>query len=230
MRYNPNDVNSWGGFSPLIIAHDVGRSRDRSTAVVGGNSPMGQRLLGVAAAEELPQGLFGSARAAALAAVDARYGHNGLIVVDVSFDPTYGEILVQNFGRRVIGLQIVSHGDGTKFETRTTKFGALLVYSVGRSFLIELLHSEFQSDQLRLSNDRGVRHAFDQLARLEVEYKQGGVVYSCASGQHDDLGISLAMLAFAAKHPHLEYWARNIPSARRRRPRSTNNNGWAAHT
>ena len=43
MIYNPNDVNSWPAFKPLIIAHDVGRSRDRSTAVVGGNSPYGRR-------------------------------------------------------------------------------------------------------------------------------------------------------------------------------------------
>jgi hypothetical protein len=35
------DVGSWPGFKPLIIAHDVGRSRDRSTAVVGGDSPYG---------------------------------------------------------------------------------------------------------------------------------------------------------------------------------------------
>ena len=36
-----HDVSTWPSFSPLIIAHDVGRSRDRSTAVVGGNSPYG---------------------------------------------------------------------------------------------------------------------------------------------------------------------------------------------
>ncbi len=54
MIYHPDDVASWPAFMPLIIAHDVGRSRDRSTAVVGGNSPYGQRLLGINEAEELP--------------------------------------------------------------------------------------------------------------------------------------------------------------------------------
>ena len=48
MSYNPDDVSTWPGFKPLIIAHDVGRSRDRSTAVVGGNSPYGRQLLGIA--------------------------------------------------------------------------------------------------------------------------------------------------------------------------------------
>ena len=47
MSYNLDDVNSWPAFKPQIIAHDVGRSRDRSTAVVGGNSPYGRRLLGI---------------------------------------------------------------------------------------------------------------------------------------------------------------------------------------
>jgi hypothetical protein len=45
----------------LIIAHDVGRSRDRRTAVVGGNCPVGQRRLGIVELEELPEGLYGSA-------------------------------------------------------------------------------------------------------------------------------------------------------------------------
>jgi hypothetical protein len=99
-------VNSWGGFSPLIIAHDVGRSRDSSTAVVGGNSPYGHCLLGIADAEELPQGLFGSARASALAAVDRRYNHYGLIVADLSNDPSYADVFLETFGPRVIGMQI----------------------------------------------------------------------------------------------------------------------------
>ena len=47
MIYSPEDVNSWPYFKPLIIAHDVGRSRDHSTAVVGGNSPCGRRLVGI---------------------------------------------------------------------------------------------------------------------------------------------------------------------------------------
>ena len=37
--FNHDDPSTWPVFKPLIIAHDVGRSHDRSTAVVGGNSP-----------------------------------------------------------------------------------------------------------------------------------------------------------------------------------------------
>src|SRR5262249_12432198 len=33
--FNPEDVMPWPAFRPLIIAHDVARSGDRSTAVVG---------------------------------------------------------------------------------------------------------------------------------------------------------------------------------------------------
>src|SRR3954464_14460188 len=98
MIYNPDDVKSWPVFRPLIIAHDVGRSRDRSTAVVGGNSPAQPRLLGITELEELPQGLYGSARASALAAVDRRQQCNSLIVADLSNDATYGEVLYDTFG------------------------------------------------------------------------------------------------------------------------------------
>jgi hypothetical protein len=65
-----------------IIAHDVGRSHDRSTAVVGGNSPYGRRLLGIKDIKELPQNLYGSALASALAGVDAYHGRNALIVAE----------------------------------------------------------------------------------------------------------------------------------------------------
>ena len=39
MIFIHEDPNTWPCFRPLIIAHDVGRSRDRSTAVVGGVGP-----------------------------------------------------------------------------------------------------------------------------------------------------------------------------------------------
>jgi len=33
---------------------------------------------------------------------------------------------------------------------------------------------------------------------LETEIRESGIVYSCPPGQHDDLSISCAMLAWAA--------------------------------
>ena len=47
MIFNRDDPYTWPCFRPLIIAHDVPRSRDRSTAVIGGNCPVGPRLLGI---------------------------------------------------------------------------------------------------------------------------------------------------------------------------------------
>ena len=70
MTFHPDQPETWPVFKPLIIAHDVGHTRDRSTAVVGGNSPLQSQLIGITEFEQLPQGLFGSARASALAAVD----------------------------------------------------------------------------------------------------------------------------------------------------------------
>jgi hypothetical protein len=222
------DVGSWPGFKPLFVAHDVGRSRDRSTAVIGGNSPYGQRLLGIREAEELPQNLFGSARASNLAVIDRRYHSNALIIADLSYDPTYAEVLFDTFGSRVIGLQISRAGDGMTFERRPVKNSAMLVYTVGRSYLLELLHTELQSNSVRLADGPGVRRAYEQLANLESEFRQDRRVYNCPAGQHDDLGISCAMLAWAAQHPHQEAWLRNLQNALRpRRPTSSKYN-WNA--
>jgi len=210
MSYNVDDVNSWPAFKPLIIAHDVGRSHDRSTAVVGGNSPYGRRLLGIGEAEELPQNLYGYALANALAAVDARYHRNALIVADLSNDATYAEVLYQSFGKRVIGVHITSHGDGTTCQWRPVKCGHVPVYNVGRTYLLDLLLNEMHNHQVRFADGPQMRRAYDQLVNLEAEHRPSGLVYTCPAGLHDDLGISCAMLAWAAKHQHLETWLRNL--------------------
>ena len=112
------DPRLWSRLHPLLIAHDVGGSRDRSTAVVGGNSPIAPRRLGILDLQELPVGLYGHARASALLAVDRRYNHNALIVADLSNDATYAEVLFESFRARLIGLQISRHGDGMTHGTR----------------------------------------------------------------------------------------------------------------
>jgi hypothetical protein len=229
MTFNREDPNTWPICKPLFIAHDVGRSRDRSTAVIGGNCPVGSRLLGIKELVELPQGLFGSARASALAAVDRRYDSNALVVADLSNDATYAEVLLETFGARVIGLQISRHGDGMNPERRPVKNGSMLIYTIGRTHLLELFHTELQSGQVRVVDGPMSRRAYDQLERLETEIRESGMVYSCPPGQHDDLGISCAMLAWAAQHPHLSAWAGTAFAARRpHRPRTTHS--WAAWT
>jgi hypothetical protein len=216
-------------FWPLIIAHDVGRSRDRSTAVIGGNSPFQPRLLGIRELEELPTGLYGSPRASALAAIDHRYNANALIVADLSNDPTYAEVLLDTFGPRVIGLQISRSGDGMTAERRPVSHGLMLIYTIGRSYLLELLHTEMQSGQVRFVDGPMSRKAYEQLMTLETEMRESGIVYKCVSGQHDDLGISCAMLAWAARHPHLRAWVDTGLAARRpRRQRQTYS--WRAFT
>jgi hypothetical protein len=228
MTYNVNDVDTWPGFRPQIIAHDVGRSHDRSTAVVGGLAPYGPKLLGILEAEELPQNLFGHRRANALATVDARHNRNALIVADLSNDATYAEVLYETFGSRVIGLQIGRSGDGMTPAWWQVKGGGLYVYNIGRTYLIELLLNEFRSDQVRLGAGPGVRRAYEQLANLAAEFRESGTVYTCPTGHHDDLGISCAMLAWAPRHPHLDRWIRNFPASRPRLPRKSY--GWEAFT
>ena len=229
MTFNRDDPNTWPQFRPLIIAHDVGRSRDRSTAVIGGNSPFQPRLLGIRELEELPQKLYGSPRASALATIDRRYNCNALIVADLSNDATYAEVLFETFGPRVIGIHIGPHGDGMKFERRPVKNASMLIYPIGRTYLLELFHAELQADQVRFVDGPMSQRAYEQLNGLETEMRESGIIYSCPSGQHDDLGISCAMLAWAARHPHLREWVGTALSARRpRRPHQSF--GWEAFT
>jgi hypothetical protein len=218
-RYNHMDVTTWPYFKPTIIAHDVGRSRDRSTAVIGGGNPYPfpaqPSLVGIGKLIELPQGLYGSARASRLAAIDTHYDNNCLIVADLSNDPTYAEVLHKTFGPRVMGLHITRHGDGMNAEWRPVPGGAILVYTIGRSYLLELFHTRLQSGQVRVPlDDEMMRRAAAQLEALQTELRETGAVYSCPAGQHDDLGISCAMLVWAAHHPHLERWVRSVQQSR----------------
>jgi hypothetical protein len=215
MMFNQVDPKTWGCFRPLIIAHDVGRSRDRSTAVIGGLAPFDRNLIGIQQAYELPQGSYGSARASELATIDRHYDSEALIVADLSSDPTYAEVLYETFGLRVVGLQISRHGDGMTFERRPVKHSAMLVYTIGRSYLLEFFHSLLQSGQVRIVDGPTTRRAYEQLMELETEMRESGIVYSCPPGRHDDLGISCAMLAWAARHPHLSSWVRTTEVARR---------------
>ena len=222
MIFNRDDPNTWPIFRPLIIAHDVGRSRDRSTAVIDGNSPVQPRLLGIKELVELPQGLYGSSRASALATIDCHCNCNALIVVDLSNDSSYAEALLETFGARVIGLQITRAGEGMNPERRPVKNSSMLIYTIGRSYLLELFHAELQADQVRFVDGPMSRRAYEQLNGLETEMRESGIVYSCPPGQHDDLGISCAMLAWAARHPHLSAWVDTASFERRpRRPRKT---------
>ena len=151
MSFNPNDFKTWDCFRPLIIAHDVGRIRDRSTAVIGGLPAYKPNLIGIQHAYELRQGLYGSARASELAMIDRHYDSEGLIIADLSNDPTYAEVLHETFGQRVVGLHS-RHGDGMNFERRPVKNSAMLVYTVGRSYLLDSFRSLLQSGQVRIVN------------------------------------------------------------------------------
>ena len=215
MSYVHEDPTTWPSFNPLIIAHDVGRSHDRSTAVIGGNSPIAPRRLGILDLQELPVGLYGHARASALLAVDRRYNHNALIVADLSNDPTYAEVLFEMFRSRLIGLQISRHGDGMTCERRPVRDGSIPIYTIGRTYLIELYHSELQSRSVRIVDSPMAQKAHAQLEALEVEYRDTGTLYGCPTGGHDDLGISCAMLAWAARHPHITYWCRTAQPVQR---------------
>ena len=173
-------------------------------------------MIGLRELKELPQGLSGNNRADALALVDGRH-HKALIIVDLSYDPSYADILVERFGEPVIGLQITSTGDTLdNWEVRQLKRGRILVYKVSRTYLLDLLLREMQNETIRILPGADSLRAYEQLMRLEIEFKQNRMVYKCPVGHHDDLAMSCAMLVWAAQHPHLTRWC--WPLERRARP------------
>jgi hypothetical protein len=218
MTFNPDDPVTWPIKYP-VIAHDVGRSNDRSTAVVGGTIPYRPGVLGVQDIIELPQNCYGTALVSELAVIDRRYNNDALIIADLTNDPTYAEALFDMFGNRIVGVHICPHGDGTNFEQRLVRNSAIPVYNVGRTFLFERLHNDFRSAQIRLTDGPMARRLYEQLNALEVEQKERGKIYKCLPGKHDDLAISAAMLNWAIRHPHFASWARPIDAQHRPRLR-----------
>ena len=199
---------------PVIIAHDVGRTRDRSTAVCGGSGVLAPDLIAIEKLEELELGLSGHARADALSVVDRQFNSQALIVADLSTDETYGEVLFERYGPRLIGLHITRSGDGVAPERRQVKAGCFLVYKIGRTHLLDLLYREMQNNKVRMLDGPASRRAYEQLVALEVEIRQSGMIYNCLSGRHDDLAISCAMLVWAARHPHVPSWCRVLEPRR----------------
>lgn len=223
----PVRYDAWKFFKPTIIAHDVGCRKDRSTAVVGGRTVLAPDITLLKEFEELPLGLYGSARAETLAQVDQRYGGKTLIFADLSYDPTYGEILLERFGpERIIGLQITSSGDGMSYELRRIKNQPLRVYTIGRSYLFDLLLRDLGNNEVAFLEGAASWRAYEQLMMLEMDYRQSGVIYGCASGRHDDLAISCAIVIWAAQHPHLEDWCRPLQPKVRRTYSAPNVEGW----
>ena len=175
----------------------------------------------------MPQGIYGSARADALAMVDRRYDYKTIVVADLSNDATYAEPLFERFGPRLIGIQITRGGDCMDPERRQVKNGAILVYKLGRTYLLDLLLREMQDNKVRILPGAASMRAYEQLMALEIEYRQSGMIYECPSGRHDDLAISCAILNWAAQHPHLGYWTRVLEGPRPRNIRpAPNAAGW----
>ncbi len=53
------------------------------------------------------------------------------------------------------------------------------IYTIGRSHLLETLHSELQSDLVRAVDDPTSRRAYEHLINLGTEFRDTGIVYKC---------------------------------------------------
>jgi hypothetical protein len=137
-----------------------------------------------------------------LAEIDRRYGNDAPIVPYLSSDATYGEVLHDTFGKRVVGVQIGAHGDGSTFEIRRVRNGVIQV-CLGRTPLFQTLLRECRSNTIRLPQGPMGKRAFQQLVDLEVQAKENRDIYKWLPGKHDDLAISCAILVWA---PGIRVW------------------------
>jgi hypothetical protein len=103
-------------------------------------------------------------------------------------------------------------------ERRPVGHGSMLVYTVGRTYLIERFHSLLTTNMVRFADGPMSRRAYQQLHLLQREMRETGTVYSTTPGQHDDLAMSCCMLTFATHHPHLRHWSVNAFAERMPRP------------
>ena len=79
-------------------------------------------------------------------------------------------------------------------------------YTIGRTYLFDLLLREMQNDKVRILDGANSQRAYEQLMNLEKEIGQSGIIYRCLARHHDDLAISCAMVVWAAQHLHLPRW------------------------
>ena len=64
------------------------------------------------------------------------------------------------------------------FERRPVGRGSMLVYTIGRTYLIEQFHSQMATDSVRLAKGPMSQKAYGQLADLQTEMRESGTVYS----------------------------------------------------
>ena len=121
-------------------ARKIGRRRSLVELVRSRQGWLASRIRGAR------QGLYGSTRANELATVDRRYDGKTLIIADLSNDATYAEPLFERLGRRLIGVRISRHGDGMTPEWWPVKNGGVWVYTIGRTYLLDLLHTQLRND------------------------------------------------------------------------------------
>jgi hypothetical protein len=129
-------------------------------------------------------------------------------------------------GLRLIKIPIIAQDVGRAHDRSTAMIGVPYwsTMSAARSCSNSCSPSSATSTSVcPIARKRGAPYA--QLTALEPEQRETGSLYNCPSGQHDDLGMSLAMLAWAGQHVHLDARQRPIFDAHRPR-RQRKEIGW----
>ena len=120
---------------------------------------------------------------------------------------------METFGPRVIGLQISRHGDGMTFERRPVRHGAMPVYTHRPE---PICSSIFAPNCIWSGAHCAIRPTAVAPLSSWCDWKpRCGRAERSTLARRGSTMISAsrcAMLVWAARHPHLEHWVRNLAS------------------
>ena len=178
---HPHRPASWPDLPPLMIAHDVAwraTARRPWSVAAGPLRPVEGRHSRL---PELPQGAVWQCAGECACRDRSALSSDALIVADLSNEASYGEYLYETFGSRVIGMRISRHGDGKNVERRPVGRGSMLVYTVGRTFLIDHYHNLLATGMVRLATGPDSRRIYAQLGESSR--------WSCATAARQGLHL-----------------------------------------
>ena len=161
-------------------------------------------MVGATRIERLPLRLTSAETLERLAEADREMGHRATVVVDASSNSAHAEAVAAVFGRRCVGVRITAAHDHAlrpqpvPFATGG-KRAVLPVWHLGRTPLFDQLGAAMERAEVKVAKAGDWRELAQELEGLErVITDAGNVRFATASGRHDDLAVSLALLVWAA--------------------------------
>ncbi len=204
VTFDPADPASWPALPQPFLVHDFGGAQDYSTIIVGGVPPWSRGVVGATRIERVLLRMTSMETLERLAEADRELGHRATVIVDASGNSAHAEAAAAAFGRRCIGVRITAAHDHALCPqpvpfTAGGKRAVLPVWHLGRTPLFDQLGAAMERAEVKVAKAGDWRELAQEMEGLErVTTDAGNVRFVTASGKHDDLAMSLALLVWAA--------------------------------